>query len=88
MDLIQSATCQWKKNLSSVCNPAIVIHSTINLEHQRRGKMMSGAFSANDVGAVGAVDAVGAVGAVGAVRVVGGCQLSAAAVGVDWPPLL
>jgi len=52
---------------------------------------MSGAFSANDVGAVGAVDAVGAVGAVNAVRavgVIGGCQLSAAAVGVDWPPLL
>jgi len=85
MDLIQSATCQWKKNLSSVCNPAIVIHSTINLEHQRRGKMMSGAFSTNDVGAVGAVDAVGAV---RVVRVVDGCQLSAAAVGVDWPPLL
>ena len=82
MDLIQSATCQWKKNLSSVCNPAIVIHSTINLEHQRRGQMMSGAFSANDVGAVGAVDAVGAVG------VIGGCQLSAAEVGVVWPPLL
>ena len=88
MDLIQSATCQWKKNLSSVCNPAIVIHSTINLEHQRRGQMMSGAFSANDVGAVGAVDAVDAVGAVRVVRVVDGCQLSAAAVGVDWPTLL